>query len=241
MPRNFKKIWVFGDSYSTPNICVDPCDSFWGLAAEFIGAKTIFNVSRPYNSLDSVEQLLIGLQMEFDWNTDLLLIGIPPLERITVFDDYKNTSYTGMKISTDTWIDEKFDVPCHRGLICLQNYGKDRQLILHNDRSWLETQVLRKLWLLTVWLDSVQAQYVIINLSKDLDPNNRWGPSEYILDRMLKHPNCILFHDTYHGVNVNINKPPDFDMYGYLGHHGPIGNRHFFDKSLKKKIEELFC
>jgi len=241
LPKNFDRIWVFGDSYTTPNMCVDPCDSFWGLAANLLGAKTIFNVSRPGNSLDSIEQLLIGLQTQFDWTTDLLLIGVPPLERITVFDDHKNTSYTGLEISTDKWINEKFDVPCHQGLISLQNYGQDRQLILHNDRSWLETQVLRKLWLLTVWLDSKQAQYVIINLSKDFDPGNRWGPSEYVLDQMLNHRNCMLFHDTYYGVNANINKPPDFNLYGWFGHHGPIGNRYFFDKSLKRKIEELFC
>jgi len=241
LPRNFDRIWVFGDSYMTPNICVDPYDSFWGLTAKFLGVKAILNVSRPGNSLDSVEQLLIGLQTQFDWTTDLLLIGVPPLERITVFDDHKNTPYTGMEISTDTWIDEKFDVSCHRGLISLQNYGQDRQLILHNDRSWLETQVLRQLWLLTVWLDSKQAKYIVINLSKDLDTNNRWGPSEYVLDQMLEHSNCILFHDTYHGVNANINKPLDFDLYGWFGHHGPIGNRYFFDKSLKRKIEELFC
>jgi hypothetical protein len=241
LPRNFDRIWIFGDSFSTPNVCVDPCDSFWGLAAELVGAKSILNVSRPGNSLDSVEQLLIGLQIEFNWESDLFLIGIPPLERITIFDNHKNTSYVGTKISTKTWVDEKFNVSCHHGLISLQNYGQDRQLILHNDRSWLETQVLRKLWLLTVWLDFKQAQYVMINLSKAFDPNNHWGPSEFVLNQMLEHPNCILFYDTYHGVNLDINKPPDFDQYGWCGHHGPVGNRHFFDKSLKKKIEELFC
>jgi hypothetical protein len=132
LSKKYHKLWVFGDSYSTPYVCVDPKESFWGLLASYLSIGTIKNCSRPVNSFDAVCQLVVGLQTEIMWNTDLVLIGIPPLERITVFDNYKNTEYLGHTIDTYTWSDEQFDIPAHRGLVSLQNYGTDKELIIHH-------------------------------------------------------------------------------------------------------------
>lgn len=228
---------MFGDSYTTPNICVDPKDSFWGLAASELQIATIVNCSRPVNSFTSVQQLLVGMSEQIDWVNDLIFVGIPPLERITVFDDYKDTEYLGHLINTHSWTTENFDIPSHRGLVSLQNYGTDRQLILHADRSWLETDVLRQVFLLTQWLDSVKANYLILNLSKDLDENNIWGPSNFVLPYCKTHKNCVLFKDTYNSINVGVNKPADTDE--PHGHHGPAGNKYFFEQSLLPKLKEL--
>ena len=230
MLKKYRKLWVFGDSYTTPNMCVSPAESFWGLAAIHAGVDAIVNCSRPVNSFDSICQLLVGLQKEIDWNCDLIFIGIPPLERITVFDNYQDTEYLGYKFSTKTWQQEQFDISCHRGLVSLQNYGTDKELIIHHDRSWLETQILRTVFFLTTWLDSIKANYLVINLSKDLDKNNVWGPSEFVLQYCIDHPKCILFERTYHGINIGVNKPADSDT--PEGHHGPAGNQYFFEKSL---------
>lgn len=228
---------MFGDSYSTPNVCVEPQDSFWGLTASTLGINKIINCSRSSNSFNSVQHLLISMSQQISWQNDLIFVGIPPLERITVFDDYKDTAYLGYEITTDNWCINNFDIPCHRGLVSLQNYGHDRELILHSDRSWLETEILRQIFLLTQWLDNVDAKYLIINLSKDLDENNQWGPSNFVLPYCKEHKKCILFKDTYHSVNIGINKPVDFD--GPEGHHGPVGNKYFFEKSLLPKLKEL--
>ena len=227
---------MFGDSYTTPNVCVAPVDSFWGLTATTLGIPEIINCSRPVNSFDSVCQLLIGTHQDIDWINDLILIGIPPLERITVFDNYQNTEYLGCKFNTQNWKQEKVKLECHRGLVSLQNYGTDKQLIIHHDRSWLETQVLRTVFLLTAWLDSKNANYMILNLSKDLDKNNVWGPSNFVLSYGLTHSRCIMFENTYHGINIGVNKPADCDT--PEGHHGPAGNRYFFEKSLLPKLKE---
>jgi hypothetical protein len=235
LQNEYRKLWVFGDSYTTPSVCVEPKDSFWGLTAVELGINTVVNCSRPVNSFGSVQQLVIGMRDQIDWQHDLVLIGVPPLERITVFDDHKDTSYLAHQIDTQTWKIETFDVACHRGLIGLQNYGTDRRLILHSDRSWLETDVLRQIFLLTQWLDGLAARYLILNLSKDLDRNNRWGPSEPVLDYCINHPRTILFEKTYHGINIGVNKPADSDT--PEGHHGPAGNRYFFDKSLLPKLK----
>jgi len=227
---------VFGDSYTTPGVCVEPADSFWGLTATELYIDTIINCSRPVNSFISVQQLLVGISEQINWRDDLVFVGVPPLERITVFDNHCDTEYLGHSINALTWEVDKFDIPEHRGLIALQNYGSDRQLVLHSDRSWLETDVLRQIFLLTQWLDKLNANYLILNLSKDLDKDNIWGPSRFVLPYCKEYKNCVLFKNTYHGINIGINKPADSDT--PEGHHGPAGNKYFFEQSLLPKLKE---
>ena len=236
MLKSYNKLWVFGDSYTTPGVCVEPEDSFWGLTATALYIDTIINCSRPVNSFTSVQQLLVGMSEKIDWVNDLVFVGVPPLERITVFDNHRDTKYFGHTIDSLNWQIDKFDIPMHRGLIGLQNYGTDRQLVLHSDRSWLETDVLRQIFLLTQWLDKLNANYMILNLSKDLDRDNVWGPSSFVLPYCKEHKNCVLFNDTYHGINIGINKPADSDT--PEGHHGPAGNKYFFEQSLLPKLKE---
>jgi len=234
--KSYNKLWMFGDSYTTPGYHVDPADSFWGLTATELNIGTIINCSRPVNSFIGVQQLLVGMSEQINWIDDLVFVGIPPLERITIFDNHRDTEYLGHSINTLTWEVDKFDIPEHRGLVALQNYGSDRQLILHSDRSWLETDVLRQIFLLTQWLDKLNANYLILNLSKDLDKDNIWGPSRFVLPYCKEHKNCVLFKNTYHGINIGINKPADSDT--PEGHHGPAGNKYFFEQSLLPKLKE---
>lgn len=173
---------------------------------------------------------------EINWNDDLIFIGVPPLERITVFDDHANTKYSGHMIKTDTWHIETFDVAVHHGLKSLQHYGSDETLIIHSDRSWLETDVLRQIFLVSQWLDRMAANYMILNLSKDFDKNNVWGPSTVVLPYCKNLKRSILFKDTYHGINIGVNKPADSDA--PEGHHGPDGNKYFFEQSLLPKLKE---
>ena len=143
MLKDYDKLWVIGDSFTTPEVCVAPQDSFWGLLGTQAQIPIINNCSRTGNSFDSVCQILVGMQQEYNWQKDLFIIGVPPLKRITVFDDHKNTDYTAKTFDTQTWKYVPFDVGCHRGLISLQNFGEDKTLIIHDDTSWAETQALR--------------------------------------------------------------------------------------------------
>lgn len=242
MPRQFDRLWMFGDSYSTPNFYVSPMESYWGLSASELKIPTITNCSRQRNSWESIQHLVVGLNTEFNWKTDLFFIAIPPLERITVYDNGKDTVYTAKTYNTSDWNEEIFEVLCHRGLDTLQNYGSDRQMIVHADRTWLETSTLRQLFLLTTWLDSNNANYVIINHSKNFMENDVWGPNEFLLPYFVKHSRCILFNDTYQSINVNVNKPEDFEKAKWYGHHGSAGNKHFFQQSLLPTLKRNgFC
>ena len=231
------KLYVFGDSYSTPYACVDPQDSFWGLAGKQLGVEQIINVSRPSNSFDSVCQLLIGMQnqYEYNWKEDFFIIGVPPLERITIFDDHKDTEYKSKIIDRD-WNETDTTIEAQRGLISPQHYGGDNFLITHSDRSWTETQILREIYLLTKWLDGLGANYLICNLSKPLSEDNWWGPSEFVLKHAIDHDRCLLFKNTYYSVNYNIHKPKDYDLYSWTGHHGPEGNKLYYETSIRDKL-----
>lgn len=242
MLKEYNKLWVFGDSYVTPGVCVSAQDSFWGLTAAKFNIPTIMNYSRPGNSFDSVCHLLISEQDHYNWDNDLFLIGLPPLERITIFDRVTKAPYLGHQIETATWHQIEVQLQSHHGLVANRSFSDDKQLIIHSDRAWLETQVLRIVFLLTSWLDANNANYVIVNCSESLDPDNIQGPSNFVLPYAKKHPKCILFKDTYYDINYNVNKPADFKQWGWHGHHGPVGNKHFFENSLLPTMQRNnFC
>ena len=234
MSKNYNNLWVFGDSFCSTNLAVDPKQSFWGLAAQTLAVDRVVNTSWPGNSWTSVQQTLIGQQQEYCWETDYFLIGIPPLERLTVFDNHKDTKYTRQVLSKD-WSIQHETVLCHNGLEIIKGH-EAKDMILHLDRSWLETQTLNSIFLLTQWLDSKNANYVIHSLGKAFDADNMWGPTVFNLQYCKDHPRCILFENTYNSININLNKPVDFGLYGWNGHHGPAGNKHFFEFSLKDKL-----
>ena len=240
MLKVFNRLWMFGDSYSTPDYCVHPSASFWGLTAQHLGIHTILNLSRVSNSLDSVCQLVVGMQSEFVPG-DLVLIGIPPLERITIFDGGKDTEYTGYIIDDVTWQSTAFDVPCHRGLISEQFFGNDEFLIAHSDRAWTEIQALRTVFFLTKWLDSADIDYLILNLSKPFLNNSMWLPSTAVANYVKQHTHCSIFNNTYYSVNLDINLPVDYSVGGWNGHHGPKGNRHYFETTIRPMLETLYA
>jgi len=226
------RLWVFGDSYTTPHFKVEPAESFWGLAAVELGVQEIVNCSWPGNSWMSVMHMVISMQQQFDLERDVLLVGIPPLERFTAFDNFRNTQYQGIAIGMEHWQETPYPISCHTGLEIVR-YDQSRSMTLYEDRSWTETRVLADIFLLTQWLDTNHARYVMINLSKSFDRDNYWGPSEFLLPYALEHPRCILFDRTYRSVNLDVARPADFDQYGWDGHHGAEGNRNFFESSLK--------
>ena len=226
---------MLGDSYSTPGYCVSPVDSFWGLAASHLEVETVLNYSWPGNNLDSIVHILISEQNKIDWAQDFLLIGIPPLERLTVFDDFKDTKYNVNQLDTTTWTMEPVPLTCHTGLKNIPGWEAEK-MVVYSDRSWTETQALSKLFLLASWLDSVGASYLVANLAKPLDENNAWGPTEFLLPWAKSRSDMILFNDTYYSVNEHVHKPADFYRFKWQGHHGPAGNKHFFEKSIKNRL-----
>ena len=151
-----------------------------------------------------------------------------------MFDNHKDTRYNRQVLTRD-WSVQNEPVLCHRGLEIIKGH-EAQNMAIYLDRSWLETLALNSIFLLSQWLDSKKANYVIHTLGKAFDANNIWDPTTFNLKYCKSHSRCILFENTYNSVNINLNKPVDFDRYGWLGHHGPAGNKHFFESSLKDKL-----
>ena len=68
------KLYVFGDSFSSPHVCVNPEHSFWGLAAKDLGVDAIYNFSFSGNCFDNIVHLI--LNDKFDFDNGYFLIGI---------------------------------------------------------------------------------------------------------------------------------------------------------------------
>jgi hypothetical protein len=236
LQKRYRNLWIFGDSYSTPDVCVSPEDSFWGSVAKKIGVDEIHNYSRSGNSLDSIIHLLISESTQYSWDNDFFLIGIPPLVRLTVVSDDDRKAYHKKVYDKQlNQVDER-QILCHHGLESRSFYN-DPLAVRFEDPTWNEIQACRQIFLINQWLDRNNTNYILINLSKDFQ-NDLPSTGKFLLEQCLNHPRNILVGKTYWGINYGINKPADFDEYGWSGHHGRDGNRYFFEKSLLPKMKQ---
>jgi hypothetical protein len=235
--KKYRNLYVFGDSYSTPGYCVDPIDSFWMMTAKKLCIDTVYNYSWPGNSLDSVVHLLVSDSEEYDWENDFFLIGIPPLVRLTVVADTDTESHHRRVFDNSGNEIEQQLILSHHGLKNISFYD-DPTAIRFEDPTWTEIQACRLIYLINSWLDSHCANYVLVNLSKNFMFDSP-ASGEFLLRKCSEHQNNILFEKTYYDINYGINKPVDYDNFGWDGHQGPVGNLHFFDNSLFPKIKKL--
>jgi len=236
MSKTYRNLWVFGDCYSTPFLNVKPADSFWMLVADLLQVQKVINYSWPGNSFESVLHTLISDSAEYDWEHDFFLIGIPILHQLTTVSQDTQKSYHRRIFNQQAKEIAQEYVLCHAGLENI-SYKNDPMSIVFKDPTWRHTQVCRSIFLLNSWLDQHKANYLIANLGKGL-MNDKPATGKFVLEKCYNHPRNILFQNTYYDVNVGINRPPDYDQLGWFGHHGPDGNRYFFDKSLLPKINE---
>jgi hypothetical protein len=233
--KKYRNLWVFGDSYSTPNICVDPTDSFWMDTARILKVDKIYNYSWPGNSFDSVIHNLTSESGQFDWKNDFILIGVPPLVRLTVVSNNDTKAYYRRVFDTDAKEIGQEQILCHHGLKNIHFYD-DPTAIRFEDQTWTEIQACRNIFLLNQWLDSKEANYLIINLSKDFMTDFP-ATGRFLQETCFNHPRNILVGDTCYNLNLGVNKPTDFDTYGWSGHHGSAGNKHFFKESILTRLK----
>jgi hypothetical protein len=232
LSKNYNRLLVFGDSFVTPDFCVSPAESFWGLAANALTISEIINYAWAGSSLESIKHVLISEQDQYNWDTDLFLIGIPPLERLTFnIESGSTVESCGHKYQTSTWKGQQFKINSHYGLIQDLDLCA-RVLAYYESRAWLEVQAMQEIFLITTWLDSVNANYVIINLSHDFDLSTTWSSAKWLVNYCKNHNRCMLREDTYQSINCGINEPADYNLFGWSGHHGSNGNKYFFEKSL---------
>jgi len=230
---------VFGDSYTTPGVCVEPCDSVWGLMSQDLSVDCIENYSHSGFSLDHVVHIL--LNETFDFEQDFFVVGIPPLIRTMIYDDNCKTTWNYTSFDCD------FSTTQHQ-VESLQNTNRyvltdqffDRSKVDRYNAGWNDVQCLEKIYLLHQYFQSKQAKFVMLNFSNPVDYQDLWPAGKSIMIKTKQLKECILFDNTCQLINqVDQIKPVDFDQYGWQGHHGAEGNRNWYNKIVKPKMIEL--
>jgi len=236
LPRNFRDLLIFGDSYSTADFCVPWAQSFWGLAAQRLAVQDIWNFSQPGYSLDMISHLVIS-QRDRLHDQSLVLICVPPLERVTWHDNTNQSCAKTVHIKQgNTNIS---DVAGTTGLVNDPIHAVVPEMAKILERSWTEHQGLQKMFLLYHFLGSTDAAFVIMNMCSPFVRNPGW-PDNDLCDWFASKPNTIIFDKTYAGINHGVNPPVDYDQFGWQGHHGVDGNAKFFYESLWPVIEACY-
>lgn len=235
---------VLGDSYSTPHFCVDPKDSFWGLAARDLQVTHIVNYSHSGMAFDLILHIL--LNETFDWEHSYFIIGVPPIARMGMFVDQ-----TPPQRHSVNMFDQDFNswkIGCNSLTNCrwrdyAEVFAKDKYFLANYDHSWQEVLTLEKVLLLHSFLKTKNAKFVIANLTIPILLQESWEICSPVMRTCNQLPECILFKDTQFDVNRNDNiKPVDRDPDDpdcWFGHHGAAGNLNWYQKVLSHKLQEL--
>lgn len=240
-----KKLYVLGDSFSTPYCCVKPEDSFWGLAAKELEVDEIYSYCWPGNCLDNIFHIL--LNEEFDFENGYFIVGIPPLSRTSIYTEVnavipdcdnrilykfnnlfqKSQIHPESIINVGTWEFEK-------------SFGADKQFISYFEGEWLDVLSLNKIYLISSWLLSMSANFMVVNLTKPFHYQDLWPAGRKIMEKVSKLDNCVIFENTFQSLNYNDGiKPVDFDSYSWNGHHGKEGNHNWYSKIINPLMAKL--
>ena len=231
---------VFGDSFSTPDVCVEPNKSFWGLAAKDLGVTKIMNYSHTRFSLDHVVHIL--LNENFDFINDYFLIGIPTLARYIEYHDESNSKWLAKKFNSE-FVSDLIPVNSLNNTSRAtfeQHFSNNKKQISGFSVEWVDVQSLEKIFLLHQYLTLHNAKFLILNLTRPIVYQDMWPTGQGIMQKVTKLKECVIFDNTFQSVNfVDQIKPADFDKYGWVGHHGPEGNTNWYHKVVKPKMIEL--
>ena len=240
MLNSSNKLYVFGDSFSTPDYCVEPTQSFWGLAAQDLNVKNIVNYSHVGFSLDHVIHIL--LNENFDFTNDYFLIGIPPLVRYMAYSDNSDTVWhcTHFDSVFNRNVEEVTSLSKTQRFKFEQQFTNDKNGVDRFNAEWNEAQNIEKIFLLAQYLKSLGSKFMTVNLAPPLIYQDQWPVAKNIIIKTKNLKECIIFEDTYYSVNLADQiKPADYNDFGYSGHHGPEGNANWYNKILKPKMIEL--
>lgn len=237
----FNRLYVYGDSYATPDFCVSVENSFWGLLAKDLEVDRVYNSASPGTSLDSISHRIVST-VDVIPEGSLLLVGIPILERFSTWQnhvdgiEYNNTTsfaVGNIVFGKDLKPVASTSTGSSHDIISMSLYDNPSEaIILHTDRVWLEISAMRTVLLLDQYIKSKGLECMFICLEQEFEISE-YECTKNLIEAVLKMPNQILFENTLHSINRGVYKPVDYDKYGWQGHHGPAGNKNFYYNSLR--------
>jgi len=238
-----KKLHIFGDSYSTPNFCVKPEESFWGLIAKDLQADTIINYSHSGYSYSQIVHLLLNERHNFQ--EDYFVIGIPPLVRLSMFVENNVLTKQPAKEFDKNFQETIRDVESTTGVIqfdYVDLFEQDKKFMAMVNHQWLEVEACNQIYLLHNYLSSRSAKFMILNLTIPFYFDEHWPVGKNIFTKVKNLKECVLFDNTFYSVNKDDGiRPVDRPGWpiNYVGHHGAKGNANWYNKVVKVKMKEL--
>jgi len=237
-----RALYVFGDVRSAPNVAVTPAESFWGLAAQDLNVDSIYNYSFANNCFDNIIHLL--LNQEFNYVNSYFIIGIPPLTSYSVLDPTKTTPDRQRVFKFDKLFNaQPIESSILAGVVGInfsEAFSNDLNYTSYFRAEWYQVLMLEKIYLLVEWFKSKNVKFIITNLSTPFDFQDMWPVASPIMRKIKDLTTCIIFKDTYYSINMQDGiEPPTIGVHGWNGTHGAQGNRNWYNKVIKTKMQEL--
>jgi hypothetical protein len=204
--------------------------------AQKLQVDTVENYSWPGNNVDSISHLVVagaGFSPE-----DYVVIGIPPIERFTVYDTEGQAPSKHRFFGNLEPMDQQV-LKEHDGLRQVTTHQLGQSYVMAWNRSWQEAQVLRELFLLKQYVQGWTSKLLIVNLAEPFQPTTEWPVLNSMQRRFLADPHSMIFDNTYYSVNQHVNRPVDFDTHSWHGHYGADGNQHWYKTCLQPRMVEL--
>ena len=238
-----KKLHIFGDSYSTPNFCVKPEESFWGLMARNLQTDSIINYSHSGFSYSQIVHLLLNEQYNFQ--EDYFVIGIPPLVRLSMFVENNVLTKQPAKEFDKNFQETTKNVESTTGVVqfdYIDLFEQDKKFMSMVNHQWLEVETCNQIYLLHNFLSNQNAKFLILNLTIPFYFDEHWPAGKTIFTKVKNLKECVLFDNTFYSVNKDDGiRPVDRPGWpiNYVGHHGAEGNANWYNKVVKPKMKEL--
>jgi hypothetical protein len=217
-------LYVDGDSYSQPGVCVDPPLSYWSLFGKHINADKIVNYAYSGKSMSGMVRCAVRFAIDNKDHDVFFLLGFSHLARFDVgFQlDVKNNPN-----------------PAESG-ISSKSFADDHSRTLGHVSSLLEADLYANIVMLDTLLNTMKFKHIFHNMIEI-----HKAPDVPMLTSLKKEVNARtsvvnFFGNTYfdHGKKHNI-KPVDFDKFGWVGHHGPEVNGIYADY-LIQQYQQLY-
>lgn len=234
------KLYIFGDSYSTPEFLVSREESWWGLLTSDLANKInkVENFSWPGNNIDSIAHIITSRIDMFNAD-DYIVVGIPPVPRLTMYNPEKNFMPQKTLLDVNLVEQDREDILCHSGLAQYSVHDMGKEYVSVYDPGWGQAQALRTLLLLNNYMQSkINCKHLVfLNLGEPYQREEYWPTLRYLQEQLPD--NMLIFDNTYYSANLNLHVPVDFDSHGWFGHHGPAGNKHWYDVAVRPMLTKF--
>lgn len=231
----YDTLYVIGDSYTTPGLCVSIDDSYWTKFGNHINANNVINHAHPGKNNRNMLRNAVRYVLENKNKKNFVLIGLTHLARIDYYSESKINSHN-----------EKNG---NYAELHIHNYDYNKQHTSENDKWFVSlwshnfqlANLLTDIITTMSFFNANKIDYLIHNCSLGI-PEENFDPlvSSFTeeVNRNLKVLN--LYKDSWHSLTYEKRiKPVDFDLYEWFGHHGKEGNDIYY-QYLKKKYDNIY-